>query len=71
VRTVGYRQVWAYLSGALNYPDMVEKSIIATRQLAKRQLTWLRAERDVIRLDCQGADLEGAARRAIVERVAL
>jgi tRNA dimethylallyltransferase len=69
VRTVGYRQVWAYLSGALNYQDMVEKSIIATRQLAKRQLTWLRAERDVIRLDCQGADLEGAARRAIAERV--
>lgn len=42
IRSVGYRQVWQYLEGALNYPQMREKGIIATRQLAKRQLTWLR-----------------------------
>jgi len=43
IKSVGYRQVWQYLSGELDYEEMVEKSIIATRQLAKRQLTWLRS----------------------------
>lgn len=43
IRSVGYRQVWQYLSGELNYDAMVERSIIATKQLAKRQLTWLRS----------------------------
>ncbi len=42
IKSVGYRQVWQYLDGHLPYDGMVEKSIIATRQLAKRQLTWLR-----------------------------
>ncbi len=51
MRTVGYRQVITYLSGALTYQEMVEKGIIATRQLAKRQLTWLRADRELHRLD--------------------
>ncbi len=43
IKSVGYRQVWQYLGGELGYGDMVEKSIIATRQLAKRQATWLRS----------------------------
>jgi tRNA dimethylallyltransferase len=43
MRSVGYRQVLAYLNGEYDYETMVEKSIIATRQLAKRQLTWLRS----------------------------
>ncbi len=42
VKAVGYRQVWRYLDGEWDYPTMVEKGIVATRQLAKRQLTWLR-----------------------------
>lgn len=42
MRCVGYRQVWQYLNGDNDYDTMVEKSIVATRQLAKRQLTWLR-----------------------------
>ena len=42
MRAVGYRQVWAYLAGEWDYDTMVEKGIIATRQLAKRQMTWLR-----------------------------
>lgn len=42
IRAVGYRQVWAYLDQQLDYSSMVESAIIATRQLAKRQLTWLR-----------------------------
>ncbi len=42
IRSVGYRQVWTYLVGEYDYDAMVEKGVAATRQLAKRQLTWLR-----------------------------
>lgn len=43
IRTVGYRQIWNYLDGVYNYEEMQEKALAATRQLAKRQLTWLRS----------------------------
>lgn len=46
MRCVGYRQVLKYLAGEYKYPIMVERGIIATRQLAKRQWTWLRSEGD-------------------------
>jgi len=46
IRAVGYRQVWAYLAGDYGYDEMREKAIIATAQLAKRQMTWLRKEPD-------------------------
>jgi tRNA dimethylallyltransferase len=48
IRAVGYRQVWAYLKGEDDLESMTEKGIIATRQLAKRQFTWLRRETDAI-----------------------
>jgi len=51
MRAVGYRQVWAYLDGRLDRAAMVERGIAATRQFAKRQLTWLRAEADAAWLD--------------------
>jgi tRNA dimethylallyltransferase len=44
IRAVGYRQVWAMLAGEYDYKTMREKAIIATAQLAKRQMTWLRKE---------------------------
>lgn len=47
IRAVGYRQVWDYLDGKISRDDMVERGIIATRQLAKRQLTWLRGWPDL------------------------
>lgn len=47
IRTVGYRQVWQYLSGKINYKQMLELIPIATGQLAKRQLTWLKRWRRV------------------------
>jgi tRNA dimethylallyltransferase len=50
VRAVGYRQVWKYLEQRIDYETMVNKAIIATRQFAKRQLTWLRPQRDAQRL---------------------
>lgn len=43
IRSVGYRQVWQYLNAEYGYDAMVERGIIATRQLAKRQITWLRS----------------------------
>lgn len=51
MRAVGYRQVWAHLDGKLDYAAMVERGIVATRQYAKRQLTWLRAESGAVWLD--------------------
>lgn len=51
MRMVGYRQIWNYLDGKTNYEEMVEKGIAATRQLAKRQMTWLRKEENGIWLD--------------------
>jgi len=44
IRAVGYRQVWAMLAGDYDVKTMREKAIIATAQLAKRQMTWLRKE---------------------------
>ena len=46
IRAVGYRQAWSYLQGEDDLETMTEKAIIATRQLAKRQFTWLRRETD-------------------------
>ncbi len=51
MRAVGYRQAWDYLDGRLDREQMRERAIIATRQLAKRQMTWLRSETDVRRCD--------------------
>ncbi|MEL7306605.1 MAG: tRNA (adenosine(37)-N6)-dimethylallyltransferase MiaA [Pseudomonadota bacterium] len=42
IRCVGYRQMWDYIAGEIDYDEMVFRGIAATRQLAKRQLTWLR-----------------------------
>ena len=46
MRSVGYRQMWEYLDGLLTYDEMKEQAVIATRQLAKRQYTWLRKQQD-------------------------
>jgi tRNA dimethylallyltransferase len=47
MRAVGYRQVWQFLEGAIDRATMREQAIAATRQLAKRQLTWLRSFREL------------------------
>ena len=57
MRAVGYRQVWSYLDGGSDYARMVERSVVATRQFAKRQLTWLRAETQATWLDSAGGRL--------------
>ena len=54
MRCVGYRQAWEHLDGTCSYDEMRELGIIATRQLAKRQITWLRSIPERIIIDCLG-----------------
>ena len=51
VRCVGYRQMWSWLDGEIDYNEMVFRGICATRQLAKRQMTWLRGWNSLVWLD--------------------
>jgi tRNA dimethylallyltransferase len=51
VRAVGYRQLWAHLEGECSLADAVRRGVTATRQLAKRQMTWIRSEPGLIGLD--------------------
>jgi tRNA dimethylallyltransferase len=57
IRAVGYRQVWEYLSGNIDFNTMQERAIVATRQLAKRQITWLRSEQELNVFDAQNSNL--------------
>ena len=52
MRCVGYRQTWEYLEGVYDFSTLRERGIFATRQLAKRQLTWLRGMDDRVVIDC-------------------
>ncbi len=56
IRCVGYRQAWDYLDGRISVAELREQGIAATRQLAKRQLTWLRSMNDRIVIDCLATD---------------
>ena len=53
IRCVGYRQMWSYLNGEIPYDEMVYRGVCATRQLAKRQVTWLRGWEGVHWLDSE------------------
>jgi len=57
MRAVGYRQTWRYLAAEIDYPTLLQQGISATRQFAKRQLTWLRSETNVQWFDCTSAKL--------------
>ena len=61
MRAVGYRQAWAYLNGEIDLGELREQGIAATRQLAKRQLTWLRSWPDAVVLDALADDLDAQA----------
>jgi tRNA dimethylallyltransferase len=66
MRAVGYRQAWAYLDGEINDKELLEAGIAATRQLAKRQLTWQRQFREhwpeYVEIDCLRPDTADAVR---------
>ncbi|QOL16032.1 tRNA (adenosine(37)-N6)-dimethylallyltransferase MiaA [Dickeya dianthicola] len=66
IRCVGYRQMWSYLSGEIDYDEMVYRGICATRQLAKRQMTWLRGWEEVCWFD---SDRPGEALRKVIQAV--
>jgi tRNA dimethylallyltransferase len=73
MRTVGYRQAGLYLSGKINYDGFCEQAMAATRQLAKRQYTWMRADADLQRLDssAQNLDVEAATRKLLLTRLGI
>lgn len=57
MRSVGYRQAWNYLSGLTTFDAFKEAGIAATRQLAKRQITWMRSMQETILLNPDEKDL--------------
>ncbi len=61
MRCVGYREAWQYLEGEIGRKELRDRGIAATRQLAKRQLTWLRAMKTVRSFDCLAEDLDAEA----------
>ena len=65
MRAVGYRQVWSFLEGAYGWEEARMKAIVATRQLAKRQMTWLRSESQIKTLSAQGDKLLEEVRNAL------
>lgn len=65
MRCVGYRQAWEYLDGTIDYATMRNKGIFATRQLCKRQLTWLRSMPERVVIDCCAASATDDAVRAV------
>ncbi|WP_326941898.1 tRNA (adenosine(37)-N6)-dimethylallyltransferase MiaA [Actimicrobium sp. GrIS 1.19] len=65
MRCVGYRQTWEYLDGQIDLPTLRDKGLAATRQLAKRQLTWLRAIPDRHVIDC----LDPAASQLVLAHI--
>lgn len=68
MRLVGYRQICSYLGGELSYKQMINKGIIATRQLAKRQYTWLRRETNAHWVDSEMVQLSLYLRNYIESR---
>ena len=69
IRSVGYRQAWEYLLGLCSYQEMEEHGIIATRQLAKRQLTWLRSWPNLQSFDSEAEGLVGQVTDYIQEKM--
>jgi tRNA dimethylallyltransferase len=51
MRAVGYRQVWSHLAGDYSLKEAQYRALVATRQLAKRQITWLRSESELFSVD--------------------
>jgi tRNA dimethylallyltransferase len=61
MRIVGYRQAWEYFEGKIDYETMKQKAIAATRQLAKRQMTWLRSWKNLMVLDPSNSEAHALA----------
>ena len=69
MRAVGYRQIWSHLEGEGSIEDARQKALAATRQLAKRQLTWLRSERQITTVDPLESDALATISSLLVNRL--
>jgi tRNA dimethylallyltransferase len=69
MRAVGYRQIWEMLEGTTGEKTMRERAVIATRQLAKRQMTWLRGLPGLFRLDAGGAQGNAVALELLLDEI--
>jgi tRNA dimethylallyltransferase len=67
MRAVGYRQIWRYLDGYSELDEASKQSVAATRQLAKRQLTWLRARRSATWFDSTHPDVASQVACALTQ----
>ena len=67
MRSVGYRQLWEHLDGETSLHEARDKALYATRQLAKRQITWLRSERGLATFDPLEDDTIDAISRSLIE----
>ncbi len=65
MRAVGYRQLWRYVAGESSLEEAGYRALVATRQLAKRQITWLRADPDIFFVDALEVDPVGAISRKL------
>ena len=70
MRCVGYRQTWEYLDGKIGLTTLREQGVAATRQLAKRQLTWLRAMKEITEFDCLAENLSAQVLAHLREELA-
>ncbi len=70
MRSVGYRQIWEYLDGETTLDEAGRKALFATRQLAKRQITWLRSESDLNLFDPLEVGTVDAISAFLVDRLA-
>lgn len=68
MRAVGYRQVWEYLDGACTKEEMVERGVVATRQLAKRQYTWLNGWTDLNWINTEDKDGQALSEENILNQ---
>lgn len=69
IRAVGYRQAWSYLAGEYDEATFIYKAIVATRQMAKRQITWLRAQQDGVWFDSGDGVPVAAVNQYLTEQV--
>jgi tRNA dimethylallyltransferase len=67
MRSVGYRQLWQHLEGQTSFEEAGKRALYATRQLAKRQVTWLRSDQDIYRFDPLEPGVIDAMSRCLIE----
>jgi tRNA dimethylallyltransferase len=69
MRSVGYRQLWAHLAGGYDWNEARRKALAATRQLAKRQMTWLRSDPPRVALPAFAASLERRLHACVTQQL--